>query len=69
MTPEEIRAALEICRLGQREIANTWLDYDERTVRRWCAGDYPIPPDVAKWLSGLAAWHKANPPPKWRGKD
>lgn len=67
MTPTQIRAALDACRLGQREFANTWLDYDERTVRRWCAGDTPIPQDVAKWLGALAAWHRANPPPRRAG--
>ena len=35
----------------------------ERAVRRWYAGNQPIPPPIADWLERLAKFHKENPPP------
>jgi DNA-binding transcriptional regulator YiaG len=66
VTPEEIRAALDTCRLGQKEFANVWTAYDQRTVRRWCAGEAVMPAEEAEWLRGLAEWHRAHPYPKYR---
>jgi hypothetical protein len=35
---------------------------DERMVRRWSAGRYATPDDVAHWLRTLAAFHTQHPP-------
>lgn len=37
--------------LSQREFAVTVLLRDERTIRRWLAGDSPIPEPVLRFLS------------------
>lgn len=39
------------------------LDVNERTVRRWIAGQNDPPPAVLEWLEKLAAFVEANPPP------
>ncbi|WP_171070459.1 hypothetical protein [Methylobacterium terricola] len=45
----------------------SYLDCDERIVRRWAAGDGAIPAELAAWLEKLAAVHEAAPPPTtWR---
>ncbi len=36
----------------------------ERTVHRWVAGTYPVPPRLASWLQDLAAYHAAHPAPR-----
>ena len=48
MTPTALRAALSRLRLTQVE-AGRLFGYDDggRSVRRWLAGDNPIPPAVA----------------------
>lgn len=45
---DRLRAELERLGLSQRGLARE-LDLDERTVRRWCAGDSPVPRVV--WLA------------------
>lgn len=56
MTPDEFQsAAIAILRTSvgwQTKIART-LDKQPRTVRRWLAGDTPIPEDVAAHLTKL----------------
>lgn len=52
MTPDELRSQLS--RLGLTQVgAAGFLDYDERTVRRWAAGEKPIPRVVALLLPRL----------------
>lgn len=40
--------------LSARQYATTRLLRDERTVRRWLAGDAPIPKPVAEYLARAA---------------
>lgn len=42
MNATELRALLESAGLSQRGAARL-LDIDERTMRRYCSGDLPIP--------------------------
>ena len=44
-------AAIEASGLSAREYAVTVLLRDERTVRRWLAGDSPIPDPVIRFLT------------------
>jgi plasmid maintenance system antidote protein VapI len=53
MTPAELRALLEECGLSQRGAAKA-LDLDERTMRRYCAGDRTIPLMLALALRWIA---------------
>lgn len=54
MTPEELRALLKACGLSQRGAAAA-LGIDERTMRRYCAGDLPVPRTVDYALRWVAA--------------
>jgi hypothetical protein len=47
-----LRAAIEASGLSARQYAVTVLLRDERTVRRWLAGDSPIPAPVRQFLEG-----------------
>ncbi len=53
LTPKQLRRALKDLELTQEELARR-LKVDPRTVRRWIAGDYPVPESVAllfkSWL-------------------
>ena len=51
---DKIRAQLDKCGLSQRGAARE-LDLDERTMRRYCAGDLPVPRVVDYALRWLAA--------------
>jgi transcriptional regulator with XRE-family HTH domain len=51
---DRLRAMLERLRLSQRGLARA-LDLDERLVRRWCAGQQPVPVIVWLALEGLAS--------------
>lgn len=42
MTPKQLKKAIEMVGMSQREMARQ-LDIDERTMRRYCAGHLPIP--------------------------
>ena len=56
MTPEGLRRAIVQLGVSQRELARM-LDYNERTVRHYCAGDLPIPRVVeyaVRWL--MTGW-------------
>jgi len=48
--PELIRAAIDASGLSARKYAEMVLVRDERTVRRWLAGDSPIPKIVREML-------------------
>lgn len=61
-TPDRLRAALHALGWSQRDLAKQ-LVRDSRQVRRWGAGEYPVPPPVLAWLETLAAFHRSNPPP------
>lgn len=54
MTTDADKLRSELTRLGrkQRELARE-LDIDDRTVRRWCAGDSPVPAVVWLALRGM----------------
>jgi DNA-binding transcriptional regulator YiaG len=49
MTPSQLQRALDQLDLSQRRAAR-FLKVDERTVRKWIAGDARIPEAVAKLL-------------------
>lgn len=50
-TPRErLVAAIAASGLSARQYARTVLLRDERTVRRWLAGDSPIPDPVVQFL-------------------
>ncbi|HXT81359.1 MAG TPA: helix-turn-helix transcriptional regulator [Acetobacteraceae bacterium] len=59
MTPDQLRAALHALGWSQRNLALR-LDMDERQVRRWAAGEYPVPQRVADWLTGMARYADAQ---------
>ncbi len=68
MTPFQFRASLECLRWSQRGVAEA-LGCDDRLVRRWAAGQVPIPAVVAEWLDKAARWHAMNPPPQgWQSR-
>ena len=50
MTPFELREALAAISMHQTVFARA-LAVDERTVRRWVAGERPIPPFVPRLLT------------------
>lgn len=45
-----LRADIARSGLSNRKYAEDVLMRDERTVRRWLAGDQPIPEVVLRWL-------------------
>jgi hypothetical protein len=53
MTPKQLRAALARLGLSQRAAARL-LDIDERTMRKYVAGDLVIPEMLVWALRGLA---------------
>ena len=65
MTPDRFRDCLAVIGWSQRKLAER-LDKDERQVRRWAAGEYAVPTEIAAWLERLAVTHEANPPPRLR---
>ncbi len=62
MTPDRLRECLAALDWTQRGLARL-LGQDERQVRRWATGEYPVPSPVAAWLDRLAAYHAKHPPP------
>jgi len=66
MTPTRLRECLGLLRWSQRGFAEA-LDCDNRMVRRWAAGDAPVPADVAEWLETVTGPLAATPiPTTWR---
>ena len=63
MTPTRLCEALAALYWSQRGLAAA-LDIDERQVRRWAAGAYPVPVRVAAWLEGMARYAELHPAPK-----
>ena len=66
MTPTRLREALAALHWSQRGLAAI-LGVDERQVRRWAAGAYPVPARIAAWLEGMAAYAESHPPPEING--
>jgi len=62
MTPDRFDECLTVIGWSLRGVADR-LGVHETRPRRWSAGRYPVPADVAKWLERLAAAHEKNPPP------
>lgn len=58
--PELIRAAIDASGLSARRFAVDILVRDERTVRRWLAGDSPLPKAVRDRLESII---QNMPPP------
>jgi transcriptional regulator with XRE-family HTH domain len=66
-----LRAALDALGWSQRELARR-LALDERTVRRWSGGEYPVPQPVLAWLEDgarrtaavTATWLSEAPRPR-----
>lgn len=54
MTPHELKVLLDWLGLDQRGLAEV-LAVSERTVRRWVAGDSPVPAGVIRELADLEA--------------
>lgn len=54
MRAAQFRAMREALGLSQRDVADE-AGVDRRSVKSWEAGVYPIPSDVAEWLSGEKA--------------
>ena len=50
---EKLRRAIEVSGLSARRFAREILIRDERTVRRWLAGDSPLPEAVRGKLDEL----------------
>ena len=59
---DRLRSALDRLHWGGQSLA-TILGVNERTVRRWCAGQNDAPQAVLDWLDRLAAFVDANPAP------
>lgn len=58
-----LSAALAPIHWGPVDLARK-LNINERTVRRWLAGQNEPPPNILAWLEAVAAFHLANPPPE-----
>lgn len=66
MVPVRFREVLRLLHWSSRSLADM-LGCDERVIRRWAAGENPVPPSIAAWLEQRAATHTAHPPPDdWR---
>ena len=63
MRDTRLRTALDRLHWSGRSLAAI-LGHNERTVRRWIAGEYEAPDDVLAWVETLAAFHEAHPPPQ-----
>ena len=64
-TPDELRDRLDYLGLSQRGAARV-LHIDERTMRRYCSGQYPVPEVVWLALLGLKP-KKAKDRSAWSG--
>lgn len=62
MTPDRLRYCLDTIGWTQHQLAGI-LGLHETRTRRWAAGKYAIPPNVAEWLERLADAHATFPLP------
>lgn len=58
--PELIRAAIAAGGLSSRRFAEDLMGRDERTIRRWVAGEIAIPPIARAWLERWLALSDAT---------
>lgn len=60
--PELIRAAIDITGLAARRFAVEYMGVDERSMRRWIAGDSPIQNHEDRaWLEAFVALYESRP--------
>lgn len=57
--PDLINAAVVASNLSARRFAERILSRDERTIRRWAAGDAPIPAQARSFLENWLALSEA----------
>lgn len=50
MTPEQLKQLLDLLGMHTQSSAAEFLGVDERTLRRWMAGDFAVPASAAKLL-------------------
>lgn len=62
MNATRFRECLDSLAWSQRGLAAV-LGIHHSRVRRWAAGEWEVPPEVATWLEVLAAVHVAYPMP------
>jgi hypothetical protein len=68
MTPARLAEILDLLRWSAYALAAE-TRVNDRTVRRWLAGDYPIPETIEHWLERLAAAHADLPAPPAKRKN
>ena len=59
----ELHRLMNICPMSHRAAA-ALMCRDDRIMRRWLGGQYPVDVAEAEWLTGLCDWLDANPPPR-----
>ena len=60
---ERLKAALDTLRWGPAALAAAaQVRFD--SAKQWLTGRRSVPPATLAWLETLAAFHRANPPPK-----
>lgn len=62
MTASELRSALVLLDWSYGDLARR-IQRHKYTVYRWTKGKVSVPWTVAQWLSDLARYHEAHPPP------
>jgi DNA-binding transcriptional regulator YiaG len=63
MTPERFRQSLTALDLSPVAFAS-WINANDRMVRRWASGKMVIPDDMSQWLEGLTKYLEQNPLPR-----
>lgn len=63
MTPKQFQKSLDTIGWSKRSLA-VKLGVNEMRPKRWASGVYPVPDEVAQWLTTLARVHAYNPPPR-----
>lgn len=59
---DRLSTALYALHWGPIDLARV-LDVNERTIRRWLAGQNDPPEQIVAWLEMIVAWLVDNPPP------
>ena len=65
MHPDRLAATLRTLRWSVMDAAAA-TGWNERTIRRWLAGEYAIPDDIEHWLERMSAVFAEMPPPHKR---
>lgn len=68
MTAARLSSALHVLRWTPTVLARE-IHVNDRTVRRWLAGQNPPPLRILDWLEDLALHHQANPAPRKLPED